>query len=284
MTIIQKGIRCIGAEVRLNAANGQVHLCHLPCGRIRILAINGNVADIAAVVLYKFCGLHEHAAGSAAGIIYAALIWFQHLNQGTYYAGRRKEFSAALAFLLSKHRKTILISTAQDIFLTAVLDHLNICEKIHDIAEPALIQFRTGKVLRQYILQTFVFFLDGTHGVINHSSDFRRMGFRCNFTPSRPSRYKEDTFRSILINILFKSIAFLDKLLVLVIKPIRYIFQENQSQNNILIFRCIHVAAKHAGCIPYLFFKADIGCILFRHHSSSAFLCLILYRQSLHRP
>ena len=62
------------------------------------------------------------------------------------------------------------------------------------------------------------------------------MCFCCNFTPTCTSRYKEDTLRSIFVDILLESIAFFNKFLMLIIKSIGDILQKNQSQNNVLIF------------------------------------------------
>ena len=55
MAIVEEGIGVEFAEVGINAANGKVHLRHLPCGRVGILPVDRNVIDITAVALDKFC-------------------------------------------------------------------------------------------------------------------------------------------------------------------------------------------------------------------------------------
>ena len=46
------------------------------------------------------------------------------------------------------------------------------------------------------------------------------MCFCCNFTPTCTSWHKEDTLRSIFVDILRESIAFFNKFLMLIIKSI----------------------------------------------------------------
>ena len=68
VAVIEEGIGVVLAQVGLNAADGQVHLRHLPGGGVGVLAEYGNPVDVAAVVLHELGRLHEHAAAAAAGV------------------------------------------------------------------------------------------------------------------------------------------------------------------------------------------------------------------------
>ena len=79
MTIVEESVRVVTAEVGFDTTDGKVHLCHLPCCRVRVLSEHRNVAQIAAVVLNELCALDEHTARSAAGVIYASIVGLQHM-------------------------------------------------------------------------------------------------------------------------------------------------------------------------------------------------------------
>ena len=46
---------------------------------------------------HELLGLHEHAAGAAAGVVDAALVGFEHLHQHLHHRVRGVELAAALA-------------------------------------------------------------------------------------------------------------------------------------------------------------------------------------------
>src|SRR5438045_1396399 len=74
-------------DLRVDAADGEVHLGQPPGGVVGLLTVDGDVADLSAVGFDKLLALHEHAARAAAGIIDAAFIRRQHLDQQPYHAG-----------------------------------------------------------------------------------------------------------------------------------------------------------------------------------------------------
>ena len=108
-----------------------------------------------------------------------------------------------------------------------MLDHPNVCEKIHNIAKSALVQFRTGKILGENVLQSFVFFLNRTHSVIDNCADFGSVGLGCDHGPTRIHRDKEDTFGGVLIDVFFETITFCQQFLILFLKAVRDILQED---------------------------------------------------------
>ena len=169
------------------------------------------------------------------------------------------------SFLLGKLGEAVFVGTTENIFLAAMFNHLDVGEQIHYVTESAFVELGTSKVFRQNVFQPLVFLFDGTHRIVNHRADFRRMGFGGNIAPPRTGRNKKDTFGGILVHIFLEAVAFFNKRLIFLIKTVGDIFEKNQPQHDIFIFGRVNIAAQHARRIPNLFFKADIGSILFSH-------------------
>ena len=83
-----------------------------------------------------------------------------------------------------------------------------------------------------------------------------------NDAPAGSFGNEENTFGNVLVHIFLKTVAFFHKLLVLFVEAVGNVLEENQSQNDGFVFGCVDVTAQHTRCVPYLFFKADTGCIL----------------------
>src|SRR5690554_3107706 len=72
--ILEECVSRPGSQVRLNPADSEVHLTHFPSGWIGLLAIYGNILQIALMALHEPGRLHEHAPTAAAGVVDPALI------------------------------------------------------------------------------------------------------------------------------------------------------------------------------------------------------------------
>jgi hypothetical protein len=67
-------------DLRVDAANGEVHLGQPPRRVIRLLTVDGNIAQLAAVGLDELLTADEHTAGAAAWVIDPALVGGEHLD------------------------------------------------------------------------------------------------------------------------------------------------------------------------------------------------------------
>jgi hypothetical protein len=65
-------------DLRVDAADGEVHLGEPPGGVVGLLAVDGDVAELAGVGLDELLALHEHAARAAARVVDAALVRREH--------------------------------------------------------------------------------------------------------------------------------------------------------------------------------------------------------------
>lgn len=69
VAVVEEGVGVELSQVGLDAPDGEVHLRHLPSCRIGILPIDGDVVDVALVVLDELRGLYEHPARAATRVI-----------------------------------------------------------------------------------------------------------------------------------------------------------------------------------------------------------------------
>ena len=86
MEVAAEGVGVLGAEVGLDAAQGEVHHGEAAGGGVALLAVDADVAELAAVGFDEFLRLHEHAAGAAAGIVDAAFVGGEHLDEAAHDA------------------------------------------------------------------------------------------------------------------------------------------------------------------------------------------------------
>src|SRR5699024_4232093 len=63
--VVQEGVGGVLAQVRLDAADGKVHLGQLPGGGVGVLAVYRDVVDVTAVVLDELGRLYKHPAAAA---------------------------------------------------------------------------------------------------------------------------------------------------------------------------------------------------------------------------
>jgi hypothetical protein len=75
---------------------------------------------------------------------------------------------------------------------------------------------------------------------------------------------EKDVYLRISVFVL-KIIIVILEFLVSFTELVRDVFEENESQNNMLIFSGIHIAPKDVCRCPNLLFKANAGCIVITH-------------------
>ena len=147
--------------------------------------------------------------------------------------------------------------------------HPNICKQIDNFTQAAFVELGTGKVFRKNIFQTLILLLNRPHRIVDDRSNFRRV---CMDGNSFPTGFRRDIenriittllifITQILILVFLKALSFGNKLLIFSFEFVRDVFQENKSQYNGFIFRCINISAHLIRRLPYFLFKADVGCI-----------------------
>ena len=112
MEVAAEGVGVLGAEVGLDAAQGEVHDGETAGGGVALLAVDADVAELAAVGFDEFFRLHEHAAGTAAGIVNAAFVGSEHLDEETHDTLRSVELAAFLALSTGEPAEEVFVDAA----------------------------------------------------------------------------------------------------------------------------------------------------------------------------
>ena len=118
-------------------------------------------------------------------------------------------------------------------------------------------------VFGQHAFQPRVVALDGNHGVVNDFADGGLLGVGLKMRPARIGGHPEDVFGFVFVGV-FRVFAFVvalagDEPGAVFLEGVGDVFQEDEAEDNMLVFRRIHVVAKLVGGKPELGFEAEIG-------------------------
>jgi hypothetical protein len=136
------------ADLRVDAADGEVHLREPPRRVVRLLAVDGDVAEFARVGFDELLALHEHAARAAARVVDAALVGREHFDQQADHVLRRVELAAALALGTREAGEEILVDAAQGVLRFAgFIAEGDVAHKVDDLTEALLVEAHGGRSL-----------------------------------------------------------------------------------------------------------------------------------------
>ena len=83
----------------------------------------------------EFLRLHEHTAGAAAGIVDAAFVGREHLDEEADDALRRIELAAFLSFGAGKLAEEVFVNATKDVFRSAgFVAHADRADEIDEFA------------------------------------------------------------------------------------------------------------------------------------------------------
>ncbi len=271
MPVVVKGV-AVG-DLRVDAADGEVHLGQAPGGVVGFLAVDGDVSQLAAVGLDELLAADEHAARAAAGVVDAALVGGEHLDQHAHHARGRVELPAALAFGAGEAGEEVFVDAAEGV-LGAVYPlprplsrkrarggKCDVAHQVDDLAEALLVEAGAGVVLGQHALERGVVALDGGHGVIDQLTDGRLRRHRLQVFPARLGRHPEDAGGAVFIGVFgVGALLFLRfEFGVLGLEGVRDVLEEDEAEDNVLVLRRVHVVAQRIGRRPELGFEAEVG-------------------------
>jgi hypothetical protein len=191
------------ADVAVDAANRQIHLAQPPRRGVRLLPVDRQIADAAIMRQHKPLALHEHPARPAARIVYTAFVRLDHLDQQLHHRLRRVELAAALALRAGEPAEEVLVHAAQ------------------------------------HTLQRRVLFLDRDHGFVDQLTDGGLLGVRLQVGPTRLLGHPENILSRILIAHVVIALGigcFLQQIDVALFKRIGDVLQEDQTEDDVLVF------------------------------------------------
>ncbi len=124
------------------------------------------------MTLGEFLALHKHTTRATAGVVHAALIRRQHLDQQLHYRLRRVKLAAPLAFSRGEHAQKILVHAAQNILATAgLVAEANRPDQVDQFAKAPFIERRSRVIFRQDALDLRVGTLDRRHRLVDQRAN-----------------------------------------------------------------------------------------------------------------
>src|ERR1051325_3883702 len=260
MKVAPEGAGVLGAEIGLDAAQGEVHHGEAAGGGVALLPVDADVAEPAAVGFDEFFRLHEHAAGTAAGIVNAAFVGSEHLDEEPHDALRSVELAAFLSLGAGKLTKEIFVDATQNIFRAArLVAHSDCSNKVDEFAETILVERWPRVLLWQNAFEPRVIALDRDHRVIDDLSDSRLLRAVLKVCPPRRSRYPENVLRLVFILVFGVGAFFFGEFGVLLLEGIGNVLQKDQTEDDMLVLGCVHVGTEFVGSEPELVLEPNIS-------------------------
>ena len=143
--VVGEAVGGLFAEVEVDAADGHVHGGEAPSGGVGFLAVDGEVAELAAVFLDEALALDEEAAGAHGGVVDAPLIGFEYLDDEGYDGLGGEVLAALLALGKGELTEEVFVNVAEDVLgvEVGVLEGDG-GEEIDEAAEVVLGDFEAG--------------------------------------------------------------------------------------------------------------------------------------------
>ena len=124
-----------------------------------------------------------------------------------------------------------------------------------------LVERRPGVVLGQDAFQPGIVALDGDHRIIHHLADGRLLGLALEMRPPGLLRHPEDVLGPVFVGVFGIGPLVLgrQKPLVHLLERVGDVLQEDQPQDDVLVFRRVHVVAELVGGEPQLGLESEVG-------------------------
>ena len=206
--------------------------------------------------------LHEHARGAATGVVDAAAVGLEHLDQQLHHAARRVELAALLALGARELREEVLVDATEDVLGAArLVADLDVADEVDELAEACLVERGARVVLGEHALERGVVALDAGHRVIHELADGGLLGLRFQVRPARLGRHPEDAQRAVLVRVFGVGAARLlgHEFGVLLLEGVRDVLEEDEAEDDVLVLCGVHAATQGIGHLPKLGLIADVS-------------------------
>jgi len=234
-------------DLGVDAADGEVHLGKAPSGVVGLLAVDGDVADLAAVRLDELLTADEHAARAAAGVIDAAFVWCEHGDEHADDVRRRVELAALLALSARELGEEVLVDLAEDV-LGAVggAAEADVAHEVDELAKAFLVQAGARVVLGENALERWIVAFDRAHGVVDKLADRRLWRVSFEVRPASFLRHPEDVDGAVLVRVLgIRALGALRfEFGMFRLERVGNVLEENETESDVLVLRSIHVVTQ----------------------------------------
>jgi hypothetical protein len=209
----------------------------------------------------EFLRLHEHAAGAAAGIVDAAFVGGEHLDEKADDALRGVELAAFLALGAGELAEEVLVDAAEDVLRAAgLVAHADRSDEVDELAQAVLVERRAGVFFREDAFQARVVALDRDHGVVDDLANLGLLGAVLEVGPTPGGWNPEDVEAFVFIGIFRIGtgvFAFAGgELRVVFLEGVGDVLEEDEAEDDVLVLRSVHVAAELVRREPELGFEA----------------------------
>ena len=128
----------------------------------------------------------------------------------------------------------------------------DVADQIDELAEPLLVEAGACVVLGQHALERSVVALDRAHGVVDELADGRLRRHRFEISPARLWRHPEDAHGAVFVRVfrIGALLALAVEFGVLGLERIGNVLEEDQAEDDVLIFRRVHIVAQCVGRGP----------------------------------
>jgi hypothetical protein len=261
-----EGVGGFAAEVEVDAADGEVHRREAPGRRVGFLTVDRHVAELAAVRLDELLGLHEHAAGAAAGVIDLAVVGGEDGDQGLDDRGRRVELAALLALGAGELAEEVFIDLPEHVAgLAGVGTEADGGHQINQFAELAVGQLGARIALVEDALEPGVLDFDEGERIVDALADVRLLGGGAQRFPACGLGHPEHIDLAVVVAIFEFFRDQLGRVEVVIVgrvgkaprqfgtprgEGVRDVLDEDQPEDQVLVFGGVHVGAQLVGGRP----------------------------------
>jgi len=220
------------------------------------------------VRLDEALGLDEHPPRATAGVVDAPAVGLDHLDEKLDHVSGRVKFAAALALLGSKAVQEVLVDAPEQVLLPVLgPPETEAANQVDELAEPANIQARAGKVLREDAAKARVLDLNGVHRPVDELSDLGLLCVREQVLPAGLRRNPEHALRRVLVS-RFQQVGRLGasdavgsklvlELSTALAEGVVDVLEEHEPEDHMLVFAGVHRAAQLVGGLPKRLFEAQ---------------------------
>ena len=257
------------SEVGGDAANGKVHFGQLVSGGGILLPIDGDIPFVPVMVFDEFDGLHEHAAGAAAGVVDFAFVGFDHFGDEVDDAFGGVKFAFALAFCQGEFAEEIFVDAAHDVLLL-VAESVDVVDGVEQGGEFTHVEVEAGVVVvGQRAFEGGIALFDGEEGGVYFEGDVGLFGVVFEEAPAGDFGEIEYVFHGVEVHHVEVFVfAFGFEFVATFFEFVAGEFEENEAEHDVFVFGWFDGASEFVGGVPERFFDGN-NFIFFSHEMVS---------------